>query len=70
MRAVVVKSPLLSLTRATDGFDDHPSHLPQTALNRAANLVRAAMLFRKQFKEGQVPPEATREGPMCMDTWR
>ena len=28
------------------------------------------MLFRQQFKQGQIQPEATREGPICMDTWR
>ena len=28
------------------------------------------MLFRQQFKRGQVKPEATRDGPLCMDTWR
>lgn len=28
------------------------------------------MLFRQQYKTGQVKPEATREGPLCMDTWR
>ncbi|KAI0642267.1 carnitine acetyl transferase [Trametes meyenii] len=52
------------------GFKEHPSHLPQTALHRAASLVRAVMLFREQYKLGQVPPEATKEGPICMDTWR
>ena len=53
-----------------DGFDDHPSHLKQTAAARAAALTRGAMLFRQQYKNGQVQPEATREGPLCMDTWR
>ncbi|KAI0628030.1 carnitine acetyl transferase [Trametes polyzona] len=52
------------------GFKEHPAHLPQTALHRAASIVRAAMLFREQFKLGQVPPEATKEGPICMDSWR
>ncbi|KAI0091474.1 carnitine acetyl transferase [Irpex rosettiformis] len=52
------------------GFDDHPSHLKQTAAARAAALARGAMLFRQQYKNGQVAPEATREGPLCMDTWR
>lgn len=52
------------------GFKKHPAHLPQTARNRAAHLVRATMLFRQQFKLGQVKPEATKEGPICMDTWR
>ncbi|GJE93891.1 choline/carnitine O-acyltransferase [Phanerochaete sordida] len=52
------------------GFKDHPAHLPQESLNRAAHIVRATMLFRQQFKLGQVKPEATKEGPICMDTWR
>ena len=53
-----------------DGFKEHPAHLPQTAVHRAASLVRAVMTFREQYKLGQVPPEATKEGPICMDTWR
>ncbi|KAI0681943.1 carnitine acetyl transferase [Cytidiella melzeri] len=52
------------------GFDGQPSHLPQTPAARAAALTRATMLFRQQFKLGQVKPEATKEGPLCMDTWR
>lgn len=52
------------------GFDDHPARYPQRSTHRAASLVRATMLFRQQFKLGQVKPEATREGPICMDTWR
>ncbi|KAI0832103.1 carnitine acetyl transferase [Trametes gibbosa] len=52
------------------GFKEHPAHLPQTPLHRAASIVRAAMLFREQYKLGQVSPEATREGPICMDSWR
>ena len=28
------------------------------------------MTFREQYKLGQIPPEATKEGPICMDTWR
>ncbi|KAH9913563.1 carnitine acetyl transferase [Epithele typhae] len=52
------------------GFKEHPSHFPKTPLHRAASLVRAVMLFREQYKLGQVPPEATKEGPICMDTWR
>ena len=55
---------------STDGFKEHPKHLPQTPLHRAASIVRAAMLFREQYKLGQVPPEKTKEGPICMDTWR
>ncbi|KAI0342524.1 carnitine acetyl transferase [Trametopsis cervina] len=52
------------------GFDDHPKHLPQLPASRAAVLTRAILLFRQQYKQGQVAPEATREGPICMDTWR
>ncbi|KZT07250.1 carnitine acetyl transferase [Laetiporus sulphureus 93-53] len=52
------------------GFREHPSHLPQTPAHRAASLVRSAMLFREQFKLGQLPPEATKEGPICVDTYR
>jgi hypothetical protein len=58
------------LTLGLDGFEDHPSHLPQTPESRAASLVRAAMLFRKRFKLGQVPPEGPKGDPFCMDTWR
>jgi carnitine O-acetyltransferase len=28
------------------------------------------MLFRKKLKLGELAPDATKEGPMCMDTWR
>ncbi|KAH9832561.1 carnitine acetyl transferase [Rhodofomes roseus] len=52
------------------GFDAHPAHLPQTALHRAASIVRAGMLFRQQYKTGALPPEATKEGPICVDTYR
>ncbi|KAH9930291.1 carnitine acetyl transferase [Fomitopsis serialis] len=52
------------------GFDAHPAHLPQTALHRAASIVRAAMLFRQRYKLGTLPPEATKEGPICVDTYR
>lgn len=53
-----------------DGFNAHPAHLPQTPLHRAASIVRAVMLFRQQLKLGQLPPEATKEGPICVDTYR
>ncbi|PCH36384.1 carnitine acetyl transferase [Wolfiporia cocos MD-104 SS10] len=52
------------------GFKEHPNHLPQTAVHRAASLVRAVMLLRKQFKLGQFQPETTKEGPICMDSYR
>lgn len=53
-----------------DGFEDHPAHLPQSAVSRAAATIRAASIFRQKFKLGQVLPEATKEGPLCMDSWR
>ncbi|KAJ6620571.1 acyltransferase ChoActase/COT/CPT [Mycena sp. CBHHK59/15] len=37
---------------------------------RAAGLARATMLFRQQLKRGIIEPEATKEGPICMDTYR
>ncbi|KAI0940904.1 hypothetical protein AcV7_003152 [Taiwanofungus camphoratus] len=52
------------------GFKDHPAHLPQTPVHRAASLVRAVMLFREQLKLGTLQPEATKEGPICMDSYR
>ncbi|KAF5383778.1 hypothetical protein D9615_003565 [Tricholomella constricta] len=52
------------------GFDGQPSHLPQTPAARAAGLARAAMIFRKNLKNGLLKPDATKEGPLCMDTYR
>ncbi|CAE6454747.1 unnamed protein product [Rhizoctonia solani] len=52
------------------GFTPHPAHLPQTTSHRAAALTRSAMLFRQRLKRGELAPDATKEGPMCMDTWR
>ncbi|QRV74305.1 carnitine O-acetyltransferase [Ceratobasidium sp. AG-Ba] len=52
------------------GFTPHPSHLPQTPVHRAAALTRSAMLFRQKFKRGELAPDASKEGPFCMDTWR
>ncbi|KAF8623227.1 hypothetical protein AX15_006462 [Amanita polypyramis BW_CC] len=52
------------------GFDAQPAHLPQTPAARAAGLARATMTFRKQFKQGTLKPEATKEGALCMDTYR
>ncbi|KAG6833240.1 hypothetical protein H0H87_009861 [Tephrocybe sp. NHM501043] len=53
-----------------DGFDGQPSHLPQTPAARAAGLARAAMIFRKNLKQGLLTPDSTKEGPICMDTYR
>jgi len=52
------------------GFGAQPAHLAQTPAARAACLARTAMIFRKQLKQGSVPPDATKEGPICMDTYR
>ncbi|KAF8603875.1 carnitine acetyl transferase [Ceratobasidium sp. AG-I] len=51
-------------------FTPHPAHLPQTPVHRAAALTRSAMLFRQKLKRGEIAPDTTKEGPMCMDTWR
>ncbi|KAF9006027.1 acyltransferase ChoActase/COT/CPT [Cyathus striatus] len=52
------------------GFDQQPSHLPQSPAGRAAGIARAAMIFRQNLKRGLIRPEGTREGPICMDTYR
>ncbi|KAF9531679.1 acyltransferase ChoActase/COT/CPT [Crepidotus variabilis] len=52
------------------GFDNSPSHLSQTPISRAAGITRATMLFRQQLKQGLIKPEGTKEGPLCMDTYR
>ncbi|EGN96676.1 hypothetical protein SERLA73DRAFT_184805 [Serpula lacrymans var. lacrymans S7.3] len=52
------------------GFDPHPSHLKQTPAARAAALARGAMIFRQQVQGGSIKPDATKEGPLCMDTFR
>ncbi|KAF8967724.1 carnitine acetyl transferase [Flammula alnicola] len=52
------------------GFDNQPSHLPQSPAARAAGITRAAMIFRQKLKQGLVKPESTKEGPICMDTYR
>lgn len=28
------------------------------------------MIFRQKLKQGLIKPEATKEGPLCMDTYR
>lgn len=28
------------------------------------------MIFRQRLKQGLIKPEATKEGPLCMDTYR
>ncbi|EJD41190.1 acyltransferase ChoActase/COT/CPT [Auricularia subglabra TFB-10046 SS5] len=52
------------------GFTPHPEHLSQTPAHRAAALTRATLLFRAKLKQGLLEPDATKEGPICMDTWR
>lgn len=52
------------------GFDAQPAHLPQTPAGRAATIARGAMIFRQQLKQGLITPDATKEGPLCMDTYR
>ncbi|KAJ7587978.1 carnitine acetyl transferase [Mycena floridula] len=52
------------------GFDEQPAHLSQTPAARAAVLARGAMLFREKLKRGLLKPDATKEGPLCMDTYR
>ncbi|KAF7309011.1 Carnitine acetyl transferase [Mycena kentingensis (nom. inval.)] len=52
------------------GFDEQPQNLPQGQVARAAYFARATALFRKQYKLGQLKPEALKEGPICMDTYR
>ncbi|KAG6890020.1 hypothetical protein C0992_003365 [Termitomyces sp. T32_za158] len=52
------------------GFDEQPSHLPQNPAARAAGLARAAMIFRQNLKKGLMETDSTKEGPLCMDTYR
>ncbi|KAJ7231911.1 hypothetical protein B0H12DRAFT_1146150, partial [Mycena haematopus] len=58
------------------GFDAHPSkgqgqkQRAPISVIRAAYLARATMLFRQQYKLGLLEPETTKEGPICMDTYR
>ncbi|KXN86578.1 Carnitine O-acetyltransferase, mitochondrial [Leucoagaricus sp. SymC.cos] len=62
--------PLDRTLASIDGFDAQPVHLPQTPAGRAATIVRGAMVFRQKLKQGLITPEATKEGPLCMDTYR
>ncbi|KAJ6581882.1 carnitine acetyl transferase [Mycena capillaripes] len=53
------------------GFDAHPRPTKAPiSVARAAYLARATMQFRQQYKLGLLEPEATKEGPICMDTYR
>ncbi|TDL30189.1 carnitine acetyl transferase [Rickenella mellea] len=52
------------------GYDNHPSHYPQTPAHRAAALTRATLLFRQQCRRGELEPDKTKEGAICMDAYR
>ncbi|KAJ6534671.1 carnitine acetyl transferase [Mycena vulgaris] len=52
------------------GFDSQPAHHGQTPAARAACLALATLQFRQQYKLGLLEPEATKDGPLCMDTYR
>ena len=57
-----------------DGFADLPSAQgitgPRAARYRAASLTRAAILYRRSLKRGEVSAEGTKDTPFCMDTYR
>ena len=61
-------------TLPVDGFADPPNAQgllgPHAARYRAASLTRAAMLYRRALKRGEVPAEGTKDTPFCMDTYR
>ncbi|THH05513.1 hypothetical protein EW145_g4738 [Phellinidium pouzarii] len=52
------------------GFDAHPVQYPRGPVHRAAALTRAIILFRKMYKNGTLTPEGTKDGAICMDTYR
>ncbi|KAJ7180934.1 carnitine acetyl transferase [Mycena filopes] len=57
------------------GFDAHPAQTTRRkhitpAVARAACLARTTMQFRRQYKLGLLEPEASKEGPICMDSYR
>ena len=52
------------------GFDAHPPQYPRGSAHRAAALTRAILLFRQAYRTGALKPEGTKEGPICMDTYR
>lgn len=52
------------------GFDSHPRHLKQNPAARAGGLARAVLIFRRNLKQGLLVPDATKDGPICMDTYR
>ncbi|KAF8493204.1 acyltransferase ChoActase/COT/CPT [Russula emetica] len=56
------------------GFADPPNAQgmmgPRATRYRAASLTRAAMLYRRALKRGEVPAEGAKDAPLCMDTYR
>ncbi|EAU90258.2 carnitine acetyl transferase [Coprinopsis cinerea okayama7 len=52
------------------GFDVPKPGQYKSPAERAAGIARSAMIFRQKLKQGLIPPEATKEGPLCMDTYR
>jgi carnitine O-acetyltransferase len=52
------------------GFNDLPSRLGSSPAELAAGVVRSALLFREKLKNGQIAPDAVKDGAHCMDTWR
>ncbi|KAH8116536.1 carnitine acetyl transferase [Phellopilus nigrolimitatus] len=52
------------------GFDAHPPQYPRGPVHRAAALTRATLLFRQMYKTGALKPEGTKDGSICMDTYR
>jgi carnitine O-acetyltransferase len=64
------RDPVIIYVTYYYGFNAHPAHLKQTPANRAAAITRAGMVFRHKVKRGDISPESTKEGPICMDTYR
>ncbi|PVG04926.1 carnitine acetyl transferase [Serendipita vermifera] len=52
----------------TDPTD--PTTPTSFAIQRAASTIRSALLFRHRLLNGLIPADATKQGPLCMDTWR
>lgn len=73
--ASVLKRAFVSYERfLIDGFADPPNAQgimgPRATRYRAASLARAAMLYRRSLKRGEVPAEGTKDAPLCMETYR
>ncbi|KAH6916065.1 carnitine acetyl transferase [Coprinopsis sp. MPI-PUGE-AT-0042] len=52
------------------GFDVPKPGQYKSPADRAAGIARAAMIFRQKLKLGLISPDATKEGPLDMDTYR